>query len=99
MSSWDFVFAMSLTAFPLLLIILAVLDWRRTKRRRYLGLLSLHLLFGLALVTSFASPNQDAFWNCALSLIVLMITSIIHISFRRQDASSRIPTAKNNETV
>lgn len=71
---------------PLLLIMMAVFDWRRTARKRYLLLTGLYLFLGVSLVSSFLVTNEISTLICSSSLLFLLGLAILQRSFRRSDA-------------
>jgi len=86
MGIWDLTISIVLAAIPLLFIGIAVSDWRRFKRKRYLVMAGAYLLFGFGLLGSFLDP-QDSMTNCFSSFAAIVVLGLIHSSVRRGDIS------------
>ena len=71
---------------PILLAVLAVLDWRRARRGRYLVLGALYAFFALVLLVDFFTTAGGPF-VCASVVVWLLILGIFHSRFRRSDRS------------
>lgn len=83
----DFIAVILLGLIPLLLIMMAVFDWRRTAQKRYILLASLYLFLGVSLVSSFLVTNEISTFICSSSLLFLLGLAILQRSFRRSDAA------------
>jgi hypothetical protein len=70
---------------PVLLAVMAVLDWRRARRGRYLILGALYAFFGLVLVVDFFSTTSGGPFVCASVVVWLLVLGIFHNRFRRGD--------------
>jgi len=79
---------------PILLAVMAVLDWRRYRRGRYLILGALYAFFALALLVDFFSTTSGGPFVCASVVVWLLVLGIIHSRFRRSDRSR--PTGKSS---
>ncbi len=72
---------------PILLAVIAVLDWARHRRGRYLVLAALYAFFALALAADFFSTTSGGPFVCLSVVVWLLVLGFLHTRFRRADRS------------
>src|SRR6185369_2424684 len=90
MGLWDFVILIILAVIPLLFIWMAVSDWRRFGRRRYLVLAAAYLLFGSGPLLSFINADNSPVL-CLSGILAIVVIALVHASFRRSDKPKPVP--------
>ena len=79
---------------PILLAVIAALNWRQARRGRYLVLSALYAFFALVLLVDFFSTTSGGPFACASVVVWLLVLGIFHARFRRADRSR--PTGKSS---
>ncbi len=85
MGFFDALLLMVELSIPVLLAVIAVLDWRRHRRGRYLILAALYAFFALALVADFFSTTSGGPFVCLSVVVWLLVLGFFHWRFRRAD--------------
>ena len=85
MGFFDALLLMVELSIPILLAVIAVLDWRRHRRGRYLVLAGLYAFFALALLADFFSTTSGGPFVCLSVVVWLVVLGFIHIRLRRAD--------------
>jgi hypothetical protein len=87
MGTWDSAMTFLLAIFPVLFTIIAIQDWRRTKRGRYLAVAAVFIIFGLSAVLNFVNPN-GSMMIALTGVLVVLIAGLVQRSFHKSD---RVP--------
>ncbi len=77
---------------PILLAVIAILDWVRHRRGRYLLLAALYAFFAVALLADFFSTTSGGTFVCLSVVAWLLVLGFFHWRFRRADRTRRSGT-------
>jgi len=92
MGFFDALLLITELAIPILLAVIAILDWRRFSRGRYLLFGALYGFLALGLLADFFSATSGGSFVCLSAFVWLVVLGIIHNRSRRADLSRRSGT-------
>lgn len=95
MSGWELIWQVLIGLVPLLLLITAMRDWRRTRRNRYLVVVGIYLLVLVGWIITLTLPgNRGGMVYCGSAAFWLLVGLITQQILRRLDRASQKPSAK-----
>ena len=88
MGLFDLLFLLAQIAIPILLAIVAIRDWRPSRRARYLVLVGLYVFFALVISIDYYSSGSDLM-VCIGSYFWILIAALLHMRWRRIDRAKQ----------